>query len=187
MKTVYQRYRQLIPTLVLLGCCISTVFTAICGTVTLNEVSYAFALTAQHYGASLATLVTLAAFFSLRRYYRYFLLLTFLLGISGLINFTAVQTRVGLSFGDVQIGLDSILLSVGFLTYLLNHRIINSYLFALIKPSDEKIARAYRDEIERFKENFVHKSTKELSRIVTENKLVPAAVGAARQLLKERA
>ena len=113
-------------------------------------------------------------------------MLTCGLGVIDLINFTALQTTWGIRFGDTVVGLSPALLLVGVATYLLNYQGVNTFLFSLIKPSDQKIAEIQREEIADFKGRFSPKSTQELKQIVTANKLVPSALSAARQLLNER-
>jgi cytochrome c oxidase subunit IV len=183
---IFQRYKQLIPALVLLACCINTIITAGMGTVTLDGADYNFALEAKHYGAFAATVVTLASFFLASPFYKHCLVLTLILSLFGLINFTALQMTWGLGFGDVSIGLSPILLLVSLVIYVLNSQRINTYLCALIKPSDEKIARIQQEEIAEFKSKFSRKSTEELTKIVASKKLIPSALTAAKQLLNER-
>lgn len=183
---MYQRYAQLIPVLILLACCISTIITAISGTVDLGGDSYDFALSAQHYGAFGATAVSVFAFFWFRNYYKYCLALLFVLGATGLINFTALQRNAGLLLGELHVGLSPLMLVFGLAVYCLNTRKINAYFFALAKPSDKKIAQQQREQVAEFKSKFSRKPTEELEKIVADNKLVIAALAAARQLLQER-
>jgi hypothetical protein len=183
---MYQRYRPLLPILVLLAFCISTIIFKIIGTTTDDGTPSDYVLGAKHYGAFLATGVTLASFFLLRSYFKYLFLLTFLLGLFGLINFTIAERSLGLTLGDVRIGLSTVVVVVGIITYLLNRQRINTSLFALIKPSDEKVAQIRQDEIADFKDRFSRKSTEELAQIVAAKALVPSALAAAQQLIQER-
>lgn len=180
------RYRQLLPLLLLVICCVSTTVTALKGTVELDGTAYGFALGPKHYGALAAVGTTLISFFFVKKYYKYCFALTLLLGVLGIINFTALQYNTGLTFGELYVGLSPVVLAVILLTYLLNYRRINPLLFALIKPSDEKINRLRQEEIEEFKNKFSRKSTKDLTQMVTHGKLVPSAITAAQQLLGER-
>ncbi|MFD1470364.1 hypothetical protein ACFQ48_19205 [Hymenobacter caeli] len=180
------RYRQLLPLLLLVICCVSTIVTALKGTVELDGTAYAFALGPKHYGALAAVGAALISYFLAKKYYKYCFALTLLFGLFGIINFTAVQYNAGLAFGGLNIGLNLVILAVIFLTYLLNYGRINFLLFALIKPSDEKTNRIQQEEIEEFKNKFSRKSTEDLTQIVIRRKLVPSAITAAQQLLRER-
>ncbi|WP_210515410.1 hypothetical protein [Hymenobacter terricola] len=181
-----QRYRPLIPVIFLVICCINTIATVFGGTVTIDGIAYGYTLNAKHYGAFAATLATIASFFFLKHYYRYFLLFLFALGIFGLINFTASEISSGLNFGEVHVGMSPVLMVFGPLVYIFNYQKINSAIFSVIKSSDEKIASIQQEEISEFKNRFARKSSEELAQIVALNKLVPPALTAARQLLKER-
>lgn len=185
-KVMYQHYRKLIPTLLLTICCITTLVTAVRGVVVMDGTAYDFTLTAVHYAAFVATLTTLLSFFLLRKYYNYFLAITLILGVVGLLHFTPTQTTAGIGFGDITIGVNPLSLLVSSVFYALNFQTINSYFLAFTKPPAEKTIRVQQQEIELFKSRFSRKSTQELTQIVVANKLVPTALAAARQLLQER-
>ncbi|MEJ7663489.1 MAG: hypothetical protein WKG07_30040 [Hymenobacter sp.] len=97
-----------------------------------------------------------------------------------------MQTSIGFGFGRLSLGLNPTLLLIGFLTYLLNFQKANAYFFKLIKPSPTRIARAQQEQVAQFKERFSSKSMEELNQLIAANKLVPAALTAARQLVRER-
>jgi hypothetical protein len=160
---MYQRYRQLLPLLLLLVFCISTITQALIGTVELDGVAYGFALNAKHYGAIALTAVAVASFFLMRKCYKYSLLLIFSLGLFGLLTFTAGETSLSLFIGPIQLAILPVLLLFGLLLYLLNHQKINASLFALIKPSEERLARVRLEEVEEFKTRFARKTTAELA------------------------
>jgi hypothetical protein len=174
---VRQRYAPLLPVLVLAACCISTIVAAL---------GYNFELDAKNYGAFTATAATVASFFWLRKYYKYFLSLIFLLGLCGLLNFTVVRASVGFNFGEIQIGLSPLMLIFGLVACCFNAQKVKGSFIALVKPSDEKIAQQWQEEVAEFKSKFSWKTTEELKQIVAANKLVPPALTAARQLIQER-
>ena len=186
LKSLYQRYRQLIPALLLAACCVSAIRSAISATVTLDGNTLVFALSNQHYAAFTLNLLTLGSFFFLRRYYRYFLGVSLFLGLFNLVYFTATQTSVGLGFGALAISVNLASLLIGIVAYLLNFNRINAYFLNLLKPSPAEAAKVQQEDIAQFKERFARKSTEELAQLVVANKLVPAALTAARQLLQER-
>ena len=180
------RYRPLIPVLIMTACCISTLLFWLQGTATIEDTPVYYELNAKHYGAFAATGATLASFFLLRRYFKYFFALTFVLGFVGLLNFTIAEMSMGISFGPLRIGVSPALALIGFVTCLLYPQRIASKLAALIKPSDEKIAKVQREEIATFKTRFSRKTTEELAQIVAADALIPSALSAARELLRER-
>jgi hypothetical protein len=91
-----------------------------------------------------------------------------------------------LFIGPIKLAIPPVLLLFGLLLYLLNHQKINVSLFALIKPSEERLARVRQEEIETFKSRFARKTTAELAQIIAAKQLVPTAIAAARQLVQER-
>lgn len=186
LRKLYWRYRQLLPAAVFLICCVSTITTAIRGTVVLAGTTYYFASSTKHYAGLAATLLTISAFFSLRVYYKYVLGLTFFLGVFDLIQFSPVQSNIGLTFGDVHIGINLVCLLVGVIIYALNHPRINSTLTGPFKYDQERLRLLHQEDIEKYKKQFSRKSSEELTQIVSSNKLVPAALTAAKQLLQER-
>lgn len=180
------RYRPLLPTLLLAACCLSTLAFWLKGTTTDEGAPADYVLSAKHYGAFAATGATLAAFFLCRHYYKYSLALTLLLGTFGLLNFIISETNVSIAFGPLRISISVVVAAVGLLTYLLYASTVHAKLLALVSPSEEKIRKAQQQEVATFEERFARKSTEELAAIVAADTLVPAAVTAARQLLKQR-
>jgi hypothetical protein len=183
---LYQRYKALLPTLIMIAGCLNILLEALSTTTAPDGAVSRFVPVAVHYGAGVATAATLASFFLLRPYYRYFFGTTFLLALLGIIDFSTTQTRIGLGFGSLKLSISPFILLVGAVTYFLVHRQVNKALFALIKPSEQKIQQNHKAEIVEFKNRFARKSTEELLQIVAAKKLVPAAVSAAGQLLQER-
>ncbi|GAB3743134.1 hypothetical protein GCM10027594_22420 [Hymenobacter agri] len=183
---MHARYRPLLPTLLLAACCLSTLVFWLKGTTTDEGAPANYVLSAKHYGAFAATSATLAAFFFCRHYYKYFLALTLLLGMFGLLNFIISETNVSVAFGPLRISISLVVAAIGLITYILYASRVNAKLLALAAPSDEKIRKVQQQEIATFKERFARKSTEELAAIVAANALVPTAVAAARQLLAQR-
>jgi hypothetical protein len=148
--------------------------------------SSAFVPTASHYGGIVAIGLAFAAFFRFRHFYKYALATIFLMGMFGIVSFGPMSFYVAFGSEESRIQLDLVSLAFGLLIYWTNAARINAVGMELIKPSKEKIRQQELSEIERFKERFHRKSTTELTEIVAANALVPAALIAARQLLKER-
>lgn len=186
-KFLYQRYRQLIPALLLGICCVSTIASAIRAAITADGNTYGFAFSAQHYAAIAFTVLTLASYFLLQKYYRYLLGVCLLLGLLNLLYFTTNQTIVGIGFGELAVSVNLVSLLIILITYGLNFNRANAYLFDLLKPTPAKVSGNLQEDIAQFKERFARKSTEELLQLTKANRLVPAALAAARQLIQERA
>lgn len=160
--------------------------TAIQGNVILAGESYEFALTSMHYGGMAAISLAVVAFFRFRPYYKYLLALTFLLGQAKIVSFTPTSYYFWLGSEESRLQLDLVAFVFGLLVYWTNASKINRAISGVLKPSAEKAQQLELVEIEEFKDRFSRKTTEELTRIVAANALVPSALAAARQLLKER-
>jgi hypothetical protein len=178
------RYRPLIPALVLLLGCLGTLLNVVVNNTTAD--GYYYALTTQQYGGFVAVAVLLGSFFWFPRYYKYALAFCCLLALCSIINFLPGQLYISIGIDELhlKLGVDGLLL--GALVYSLYHRRVNAWLTAAVRPPEHKIAQAYRDEVAEFKARFGRKPTEELQQIITAKKLVPAALAAAQQLLRER-
>ncbi|GAA4023547.1 hypothetical protein GCM10022409_04260 [Hymenobacter glaciei] len=181
-----QRYQQLIPVLFVAICSLVTIVTAIQGNVLLAGESYDFAPTPKHYGGMVAIGLMVAAYFRFRPFYKYVLAAIFLLAMFKTLLFTPLDFHFEIGSEDSRLQLDSVALAFGLLVYWTNASKINTAVIAALKPSEEKARQLDSIEVEEFKDRFSRKTSEELTQIVTANSLVPSAVAAARQLLKER-
>lgn len=178
------RYRPLIPTLLVLLGCLGTLLYLVAHT--LSSPEYYYTPNTQQYGGFAAAATLLTSFFWLRSYYKYVVVACCLLALFSVISFLPSQFSIGFGTDELRLmlGVEGLLLSA--LVYGLYHQRANAWLTATIRPPKQKIAQAYRDEIAEFKTRFGRKTTEELQQIVAAKKLVPAALAAAQQLLQER-
>ena len=180
------RYKQLLPIFFLTVCCIITVVTAIQGNVLIGGESYDFAMSPRHYGGVAILVLAYTAFFKFRAFYKYVLATIFLLGQLRTVGFTPLDFSIGLGTDTTRIQLDTISIFLGILIYAVNTTKINAAILGVLKPSEAKKHEQTRIEIDAFAARFAHKSPEELGAIINANKLVPAAVEAARLLLKQK-
>jgi hypothetical protein len=189
-KQTYQTYKQLIPVIILTVLTILTILTAFRGTVEMGGENYDFELTTRHYGAFLAIIVTWVSFFTLRHLFKYVLTLTLLFGLINLINFTALQTMSFIAFDELKLGLQPTIFLISILTYIINFKRANELLYDIFGPTPEQAnknaQRRQTEQIDKFKDRYSKFSDEQLNAILTENKFVPEALQAARQLLTER-
>jgi len=132
MKALFQKYKMLIPILVLAGLCMFTVATFIRGTVDMNGFEYEFMLTVKHYGAFVSVMVNLVSFFVFRKYFKYIFILTLLLGLFSIINFTPLDTQWMLRAGSILIEIQPTAFLVGILTIVLNFKTIEKGAFQIV-------------------------------------------------------
>lgn len=150
-----------------------------------------FSATAAHYLGFACLLGTVIFYFFLHPFFRVALLLTLLLGLVNVVNFMPVRMSVGLTLGSAAVGIDPLSFAVLLVYYCLHKPAADSFLrqhlqSLLPQPSPAHRTARWRASVEQFKQTFARKTDEALGLIVTEQKMVPAAVTAARELLQER-
>ncbi|NML65440.1 hypothetical protein HHL22_09510 [Hymenobacter sp. RP-2-7] len=95
---------------------------------------------------------------------------------------------MGLSFGEVRVGLNPFALPLLIIYYSLNRSAVHAFTrkYLLPTPSPAALARQRRESINQFKETFKRKSNESLQQMLADNRLVSNALVAARELLEER-
>jgi hypothetical protein len=182
----YKYYKPIIPIVVLTVIGVLTILTYFTGTDVISGTEDSFILTAKHYAAFLSLVINYASFFTVRQHYKYILSLTFLFGLVNLINFTPALTISGLRIGQLEIGFQPTIFLTVILTYFLYFKRLNNYILDLFTLTTDQNEKMVLEQIEKFKYTYKNKDTEELIQIISENKYVPEALEAARQLLNER-
>ncbi|MGI4870251.1 MAG: hypothetical protein ACRYFX_03625 [Janthinobacterium lividum] len=182
MFSSIQAHRNLLPLGLLLLACGYTFWSARPGP------TEHLVLSVAHYvGVGLVGL-TVLLYFSYRSFFAYALLLTLLLGLFNLANFTPDEYRVALGFGDLRLAVQPFVGLLLLVYYALNSQAINGFIRHYVVPpaSPARQAQYHREEIDQFKSTFSKKSTESLGQLVEQNKLVPAAITAAQEIIAER-
>jgi len=189
-KQTHQKYKMLIPVLVLTGLCALTVVTLIRGTVEMNGVDYDFMLTEKHYGAFIAVIVNLITFFAFRQYFKYVFGATLLLGLFCIINFTPLDSKWTFGIGSLKIGFQPTAFLVGLLTLALNFKTIK---LALDNNNGEVSEQNLQDnqnrfnkDVEKFKQKYLSYSSDDLTQLIADKRYTASALEAARQILNDR-
>lgn len=188
----FERHFQLIPVIVLAVFSVGIIVAAFDGVVVVSGKQYPFSLSLQHYLAFVSIAVNFICYFFFRSIYKYALLITIVVGLFNLINFTAVEHFIGLRIGKVSISFQPTAFLVGFLVYVLNFKRANNFLIDLIAvkrtpEEQEKFEKkVFAEGVEKFRNTYSHYSNEALTEIVEAKKFVPEALEAARQLLQER-
>ena len=173
---MFQKYKLLLPSLVLL---------------TLSTLTYInsgadYSLTSQHYAGLTASIICIITFFAFKKYYKYVLGVTLLLGLINIFNFTPSQTTTSLNFNSLSIGFQPYSFLVIMLTLLL--AIPKRSEVTIVKSENEiKVNQdQYKDDLEKFRKLYGTKSSVDLAEIIVSSKFTPAAKDAAKQTLDER-
>jgi hypothetical protein len=191
MRQTFEKYKQLIPVLVLAIISIATIMEFIQKApiiVASGETSW-LTPTPKHYVAFAAVAICLIIFFVYRPFYKYVLGATFFLGLFDLINFTAEDTIFSLGLNSLKISFQPTTFYIIILTVIINLKEIRKKReenVQTIEPISNYSQDRFNEQFEKFKETYKNKTSDELTQIVTENKFTPAALEAARQLLNDR-
>jgi hypothetical protein len=190
LKLYFDRYNQLLPVLVLTLYCISAVVTAIQGSVVVNGETYEYSLNIKNYLGFAAVIINFVGFFTFKRFYKYILLTTILVGTFNFIIFSALETTTSFNIGSLRIGFQPSTFLAGFAAYLVNLKKVNNLIIDQFGPSPEEAEKNSKanwlESVNKFKVRYNNYSIEELNQILTENKYVAEALEAARQLITER-
>jgi len=115
-----------------------------------------------------------------------FTLCIILLSVIGLISFYPIKYEIGISVGWVFLGFEVISLIIAAIHYYTNYEDLGWLFKDILRPSNERLLAESRRRIDGFKSRFSNKSVEELERILKLNELVPEAIQASRELLKEK-
>jgi hypothetical protein len=187
-----KQYLQLTPLLVLTLFSVGIIVAAFNGVVVVSGKQYPFSLSLKHYLAFVSIAVNFICYFFFRSIYKYALLITIVVGLFNLINFTAVEHFIGLRIGKISVSFQPTAFLGGLLAYFLNFNRVNSYLIDLIAvkrtpEEQEKFEKkVFAEGVEKFRNTYRHYSSEALTEIVEAKKFVPEALEAARQILEDR-
>lgn len=140
-----------------------------------------------HYFGFLALAICLVSYFVLRRAYKFVLGATLSLGLFSVLNFTLSQNTVGFKFGVVDISFEPVSLIMILLVAILNQDKISQLLHSNTpKTTAQDEQREFAIELAKYKSQYSNASTEELEKVSEDPRFKPAAVEAAKQLLKNR-
>jgi hypothetical protein len=145
-------------------------------------------LTSAHYIGFIAVASCFVSYLWLRPYFRYALGITLLLNLFNLAVFLPSVVSIGLFFGEVGVKINPFALPLLISYYFLNRSAVQAFIrkYLVPAPAPAVLARQRRESIDQFKETFERKSNESLQKMLADNKLVPNALVAARELLDER-
>lgn len=131
--------------------------------------------------ASLGLIIVLIFIIQRKNYWKHSFSILLLISITPLIQFYPQTFYFGIGFIDIEIT------SLGLLIFhlILNQEVLTDSL-NLFKTTEQEKEEKKERQIEHFLRKFISKEKKELEKIVHENFLVPEAIEAAKQLLKEK-
>ena len=179
MKERILRHKNLLP--ILLLCCLSiwTIIEIIFIKTEYEGEFYDKHFSVANYIAFSALIADLIFYFYLRKYFKYAVLATLILGLLGIINYhTTVFTFVFI----IPLQPTSLLIAILYLG--LNFERTKTRLLGKNVPDEEKQLDV--EKVEKFKRKFANKSTEELTELIGDRRFVKEAKIASTQILNER-
>lgn len=110
-----------------------------------------------------------------------------LVGVLNLVDFFPIKYSISFGVNVIEIGFEFILFGIGIIHYFTNREELSKFFNDLFnrEMTAEEIKSAQRPRINGFKSRFSNKQIGELEIIVKNNKLVPEAIKAAKELIEE--
>ncbi len=185
----YQRYKNLIPLGLFTILCVTTLITYFSGTGETNGTSPHIILTWKHYGAFATVLVNYVVFFGFRPQFKKTFIATLLLGLCGILNFTATDSLWYLKMGDATVFiLQPTSFYIALLTLALNYETIRARQKNNEPPAEnlQNNEKYYREDLEKFKNKYAVYTNEDLEKIIADKRFTAAALEAAALILLER-
>ena len=179
MKERILQYKNLLPILFL--CCLSiwTIIEVIFVKTEYEGAFYDKHFSVANYIAFSALIADLLFYFYLRKYFKYTVLVTVILGLLGTINYhTTVFTFVFI----IPFQPTSLLIAILYVG--LNFERTKTKILGKNIPEDEK--QLDLEKVETFKRKFANKSTEELTELIGDRRFIKEAKIASTQILNER-
>lgn len=139
------------------------------------------------------TAIALLIFSTITMYFNYELgvkitLGTILIGMINLVDFFPVKYFISFGINTIEIGFEFMLFGIGIIHFATNREKLSEFFEALFnrEATEEEIKANQRYKINDFKRRFSNKQINELKMIINNDKLVPEAIAAAKELVEEK-
>jgi hypothetical protein len=189
LPPLYQRYKNLIPMLVLTALCVGTIVTRFTGMRDADDSYPHIILTWKHDAAFAAVILNYIIFFGFRPYFKWSFIATLLLGLVCLINFTVADSQWSLKMGNTKIFIiQPASFYVALLTLLLNVKTIRAKQDKSESAPENRLSneKYYREDLEKFKTKYAGYPDEDLQKIMADRHFTAATLEAAEHILSER-
>jgi len=111
-----------------------------------------------------------------------------LLGVFHILLFFPIYYTFSFRVGSAMIVIDLILTLIGLVHYFTNKEILSPYFERIMnkKDTEEEVQLRERTKVNRYKHQFRNRNLKELNEIVNNERLLPEANEAAKELINEK-
>ncbi len=183
---ILYKHKNLIPLVILVLVFLNTVYDLL--SISYNQGLFVFQYT--NILAGIILIISTLVYFKLRKYYKYFLVSTLLLGYTNLVNFLPINLSGSFGINSITISFHPLFFCLFVLIYILNYKKANSYWAALFSSSPSRLVKQQTEEnlalTEKFKLKYGSLTNEELLEIINNGKFIKQAVMVAQQILEER-
>jgi hypothetical protein len=148
MKSFYQKYKSLLPVILLTFFCIPLIISIYTGKFTFNNEEFIFHPGLKHYFALAAVILCYSSFFFYRAYFKYILLLTIIIGLFSAIQFTTYLSTNTFTTSFITLRFQPAAFYAGLLAYILLFRETNEFFIGLTKTTSVETARESNEKRE---------------------------------------
>lgn len=127
--------------------------------------------------------------FVMYKYYPWGIKMTFgllLMGALSTLDFFPYDIYFEFGVSNIGVGIDLIFILIGAIHVLTNKKEASKFLGTVFKPSEEEAKSIRQTKMNSFKKRFASRNIGELKTIAANDKLIPEAREAAKELLKEK-
>ncbi len=186
-KIFFQKYKSILPLLLLTILILKLFFSFFKGTVDFNNEIIEFGFSSMHYLATLLISINYFIYFFVRKYYKFIIVLTLILGLFNFISFTPILLHVAFGFGEFELGFQPVIFLIGLISYAINYKGVHEMFNLYFGPSQEEAEKKYisyqENEIERFTAKYKSYTSDQLEVILHGDKYSEEAKIAAKRIL----
>lgn len=182
-----QKYKNTIPVLVLLLLSFYSLFNTIIITDLIESTKYEIILIPKYYYGNALLFLNILCYVFQKKYYKYLLISTLLLGLINIISFTNFMIDGSISVNSLEIKFQPLSFLILMLIYFLNfkkcNKIVSKRIFEVIKRDIEDFKQ---EELNFFLNKFYKYPNESLEEIISSEKYVKEAKMAAKQILEKK-
>lgn len=111
-----------------------------------------------------------------------------ILGVFQILKFFPAHLTFSFEFGGLAFGFNGLAIIIGIIHFTTNWKLLSKFYNKVVKNelTEEEAEIKSKEKISLFKNRFLNKSDQELNVIINNEKLLPEAINAAKELLSER-
>ena len=188
LVNLIRQNKNLLPLLVLIIFCISTIYQVLTYSEIYNGETSAYYFSPNHYLAFGVVILDLIIYFKWRKAFKIAIITTIVLGLLNILNFTYFERTYSIKFIISSPNFQPLSFLIGITYYILNFNYVNQIILSNLfsKASESEIKQRQRELIEKYKSNLATNTNNNLQAIIEQKGMVEEARIAAEELMNER-